>query len=109
MNMKHSSVPRTPTFPNRGSSSSWSGETNASVSVGTMLKNSRLMLHSTHIGVYLFHAISCRWRTTETYFPTISHIKSLCNNHFSEVALHLTYLITCVSTLCFAKSSLTII
>jgi hypothetical protein len=52
----------------------WSGGTNASVSVGTMLKNSRLMPRCAHIGVYLVHAVSCRWRTRETYFPTIPRI-----------------------------------
>jgi hypothetical protein len=62
--------PRTQTFTNRDSSSSWSG-TNASMSVGTPLKNSRLMSPSAHIGVYLVHAVSCRWRTRGTYFPTI--------------------------------------
>jgi hypothetical protein len=48
--------------------------TNASMSVGVMLTNNRLMLHSAHIGVYLVHAVSCRWRTRETYFPTIPRI-----------------------------------
>jgi hypothetical protein len=45
------------------------------MSVGTMLKISRLMPHSTHISVHLVHAVSCRWRTRETYFPTIPHKK----------------------------------
>jgi hypothetical protein len=35
-----------------------------------MLKNSRLMHRFAHIGVYLVHAVSCKWRTRETYFPT---------------------------------------
>jgi hypothetical protein len=39
--------------------------------VGTIIKNSRLMARSAHIGVYAVHAVSCRWRTRETYFPTI--------------------------------------
>jgi hypothetical protein len=29
------------------------------------------MLCFAHIGVYLVHAVSCRWQTRETYFPTI--------------------------------------
>jgi hypothetical protein len=62
---------RTLTFTNRGSSSLGSGGTNASMSVVTMLKNCRLMQRSAHISVYLVHAVSCRWRTSETYFPTI--------------------------------------
>jgi hypothetical protein len=33
------------------------------VSVGTMLKNSRLMSPSAHICVYLVHAITCKWLT----------------------------------------------
>jgi hypothetical protein len=41
---------------------------------GTMVKNSRLMSRSAHIGVYLVHVVSCRWRTWETYFPTIPRI-----------------------------------
>jgi hypothetical protein len=41
------------------------------VSVGTMLENNR----SAHIGVYLVHAVSCNWRTSETYFPTIPRKK----------------------------------
>jgi hypothetical protein len=36
-----------------------------------MLKNNRLTPRSVHIGVHLVHAVSCRWRTRETYFPTI--------------------------------------
>jgi hypothetical protein len=31
------------------------------------------MPHSAHIGVYLVHAIFCRWWAMETYFPTIPH------------------------------------
>jgi hypothetical protein len=38
------------------------------------LKNGRLMPRSARIGVYLFHAVSCRWRTRETYFLTILRI-----------------------------------
>jgi hypothetical protein len=37
---------------------------------GDMLRNSRLMPCSAHIGVYLVHADSCRWRIRENYFPT---------------------------------------
>jgi hypothetical protein len=44
------------------------------VSVGAVLKNSRLMLRPTHIGVYLVQSVSCRQRTRETYFPTIPRI-----------------------------------
>jgi hypothetical protein len=58
----HLSIPRTETFNNRDSSILWSDVTNASMSVGTMLKNSQLMPHSAHISVYLVHAVSCRWQ-----------------------------------------------
>jgi hypothetical protein len=47
------------------------------MSMGTMLKNSRLMPRSAHIGVYLVHAVSCRWRTRETYFLTIPRTRTL--------------------------------
>jgi hypothetical protein len=43
------------------------------MSVGTMLRNSWLMPRSTHISVYVVRAVSCRWRTRETYFPTIPY------------------------------------
>jgi hypothetical protein len=75
--LKQSYGPRTPTFTNRGSSSSWSSGTYASMLVRTMLKNSWLMSRSAHIGVYLVHAVSCRWRTRKTYFPTIPHTSSV--------------------------------
>jgi hypothetical protein len=39
-----------------------------------MLTNSRLMPRSAHIGVYLVHAVSCRWWTRESYFPTTPRI-----------------------------------
>jgi hypothetical protein len=51
-----------------------SGGTNASMSVGSRLKISRLTPRSAHIGVYLVHAVSSRWRTRETYFPTVPRI-----------------------------------
>jgi hypothetical protein len=73
--MKQPYRPRTLTFTNMGSSSSWSGGTNAPVSVGTMLKNTRL-IHTNMGGMgYLVHAISCRWQTSETYFLTIPRNK----------------------------------
>jgi hypothetical protein len=56
--------------------------------VGTMLKNSRLMPRSAHIGVYLVHAVSCRWETTEIYFPTI---------HLSERRIDSVELKLCIS------------
>jgi hypothetical protein len=65
--------PKTQTFTNRSSSSSWRSRTNPSVSVGTIFKNSQLIPRSAHIGVYLVHAVSCRWQTRVTYFPTIPH------------------------------------
>jgi hypothetical protein len=43
---------------------------------GSMFKNSQLMPRSSSIGVYLVHAVSYRWRTRETYFPTIPRIKT---------------------------------
>jgi hypothetical protein len=46
-----------------------------------MLKNSRLMPRSAHIGVYLVHAVSCRWWTRKSYFPNIPRI--LCGTLFS--------------------------
>jgi hypothetical protein len=76
----HLFILRTPTFNNRGSSSSWSGGTNVLMLMGTMLKNSQQMSRSAHIGVYLVHAISCRWWTRETYFATVPHIRSFCTS-----------------------------
>jgi hypothetical protein len=35
---------------------------------------------SAHIGVYLIHAVSCRWWTRETYFPAIPHTTVLLLN-----------------------------
>jgi hypothetical protein len=75
--LKQPSVPRTLTFTNRGSSSSRSSGTNASMSVGTMFKNIRLMPCSAHIGVYLVRAVSCRRRNRETYFPTTPRSSSV--------------------------------
>jgi hypothetical protein len=43
-----------------------------------MLKNSRLMPRSAHIGVHLVHAVYCRCWAMETYFPTIPCIISKC-------------------------------
>jgi hypothetical protein len=52
-----------------------------------LLKNSRLMPRSAHIVVYLVHAVSCRWQTRGTYFPTIPRIKQYIK------------IVTCVETL----------